>query len=341
MKNRKTTIVVPSPPSLNAVAVLAGLTDDDLYAANLRADAESSRGTRSANTERALRDDVLLFSAWCTNAGLKHMPASAETVAAFVDAQAAAGKAPATVRRYAASIAAYHRSAKAENPLKLKVATDALKRMGRASGEDQRKAKGITDDVVVAMLNAAGQRLIDLRNKALLVVAYSTLCRRSELVALRAEDVQVDSDGFGVVRISRSKTDQTGRGASVAITADAMFHLQRWLDAACIENGPLFRRVNRHRQVGAQLDPQSVLLIFRGMAKAVRPRMSPADLFQISGHSTRVGAAMDMVRYGADIAGAMQAGRWKSPEMVARYCEGMNLKRGAVAMVAQKRARFA
>ena len=308
------------------------------YAANLRADAETSRGTRSANTERALLGDVLLFTAWCADAGLPHLPAAAETVAAFIDAMSAAGKATATLRRYAASIAAFHRSARAPNPMDMKTATDALKRVARADGEKQRQAKGINDDVVVRMLQAAGNRLVDLRNKALLVTAYSTLCRRGELVALQVEDLRVDLDGFGVVTISRSKTDQTGKGASVAITADAMHHLQTWLTEARIESGPLFRRVNRHRRVGSQLDEGSVSSIFKAMA--VRARLSPADVVGISGHSTRVGACQDMIRYGADIAGAMQAGRWKSDAMVARYCEGLNLKRGAVAQVAERRKRF-
>jgi len=48
-----------------------------------------------------------------------------------------------------------------------------------------------------------------------------------------------------------------------------------------------------------------------------------------------------MVRYGADVAGAMQAGRWKSATMVARYCDGLDLKRGAVATVAARREKFA
>ena len=79
----------------NALAVLAG--DEDDYAANLRADAESSRGTRSAATERALLADVMLFTRWCTDAGLRHMPASPETIAAFIDSQAAAGSVEASV----------------------------------------------------------------------------------------------------------------------------------------------------------------------------------------------------------------------------------------------------
>jgi integrase len=164
------------------------------------------------------------------------------------------GKAPASIKRYAASIAAYHRAAQAPNPLALKIATDALKRMARAHGERQRQAKGINDNLVVRMLAAAGNRLVDLRNKALLTVSYTTLCRRSELVRLLVEDLQADSDAFGSIVVRKGKTDQTGKGVAVAITADAMHHLRTWLTAARIERGPMFRSVNRHGHVGGRLN---------------------------------------------------------------------------------------
>ena len=166
----------------------------------------------------------------------------------------------------------------------------------------------------------------------------ASLCRRSELVRLLVEDLQADSDAFGSIVVRKGKTDQTGKGVAVAITADAMHHLRTWLAAARIERGPMFRSVNRHGQVGGWLDQGSVAAIFKAMAK--RARLSPADVAQISGHSTRVGACQDMVRYGADIAGAMQAGRWRSTTMVSRYCEGLDLKRGAVALVALRRKQF-
>jgi hypothetical protein len=51
---------------------------------HLRRKPPQGRGIRTANTERALLGDVLLFTAWCTDAGLRHLPASAETVAAFI-----------------------------------------------------------------------------------------------------------------------------------------------------------------------------------------------------------------------------------------------------------------
>src|SRR4051812_40081610 len=92
--------ILPPDRPLNALTVLAGQLGDDAHAANLRRDAESSRGTRKPNTERALLGDVLRFTAWCTGAGLAHLPAAAETVARFFDAQAEAGKATATIKRH-------------------------------------------------------------------------------------------------------------------------------------------------------------------------------------------------------------------------------------------------
>ena len=204
--------------------------------------------------------------------------------------------------------------------MQAKIATDALKRMARARGERQQQAMGLNDHLIVKMLAGAGRRLVDLRNKALLTVAYTTMCRRSELVALLREDLRIDPDGWGTITIQRSKTDQTGIGAAVAITADAVQHLQAWLTAARIESGPLFRRVDRHRRVRGPLDAASVSRIYKAMAK--RARLGPEEVARISGHSTRVGACQDMVRYGADIVGAMQAGRWRSATMVARYAEG-------------------
>jgi integrase len=281
-----------------------------------------------------------MFSRWCLDAGLCALPASAPTLAAFIDAQAAAGASVASIRRYVSSIATYHASAEAENPMRLKVATDALRRMARSQGERQRQAGPINDNLVVRMLAATGRRLVDLRDKALLALAYTTMCRRGELVALLAEDITAAGDGFATITVRRSKTDQTGEGAAVAITADAMFHVRAWLAAARIKSGPLFVSVDKHNHLGASLDPQSVALIFRRMAARVRPRLPPAELKRISGHSTRVGATQDMIRYGADVAGAMQAGRWKTTTMVARYCSGLELKRGAVAQVAARREQF-
>lgn len=314
-------------------------TQSGAIAQRLIEHAADSRGAYAPATERALRSDVAIFTGWCAGMNRKALPASFETVAAFVDAMAELKK-PATVRRYVSSVATFHRAAELANPCDSQKVKLALKRMHREHKRDQQQAQAITDHVVVRMLTAAGRRLRDLRDKALLVTAYTTMCRRSELVALRREDLQIDSDGFGTVAILSSKGDQEGCGDVAAITPDAMAHLQAWLETAKIETGPLFRSVRkgRYSSIGGPLGAGDVAVIFKRMA--VRARLKSEEVAHISGHSTRVGAAQDMIRYEADMAGAMQAGRWKSPEMLARYTRRVNVRRGAVAKVAGKREQF-
>jgi hypothetical protein len=47
--------------------------------------------------------------------------------------------------------------------------------------------------------------------------------------------------------------------------------------------------------------------------------------------------AQDLVEKGAELPAIMQAGRWKSPTMPARYAENAEAGRGAVAQFYEKR----
>jgi integrase len=304
---------------------------------NLHRHAEAARGAYAPNTGRALRADAAIFTGWCRQEGRQALPASPETVAAFIDAMAL-GKAPATVRRYASTVASLHRAAGIANPCDTQVAKLALKRMHRELGRAQQQAGPLTDRLVERLLAGRGNRLRDLRHKAMLVVAYTTMARRSELVALQFVDLQVEADGFGTIVIWRSKTDQEGQGAVVPIPADAMRHVQAWIDAAGIKDGSLFRAVLKGSRVGGPLDAGDVSRAFKAMAR--RAGLSADETAQISGHSTRVGAAQDMLRYGEGLPGVMQAGRWKSPEMVGRYTAKQAARDGAAARIAHRRVQF-
>jgi hypothetical protein len=83
--------------------------------ANLQAHAAAARGAYTRNTERALQADVALFTGWCAETNRTALPATPETLAAFIDAMAAS-RAPATVRRYVSSVATFHRAAGVANP---------------------------------------------------------------------------------------------------------------------------------------------------------------------------------------------------------------------------------
>lgn len=210
------------------------------------------------------------------------------------------------------------------NPCEAEAVKLALKRMHRERGLAQVQAAPLNDVLVARMLASAGGTLRDLRNKALLTVAYTTLCRRSELVALQRTDLETESDGFGTVTIRRSKTDQEGAGEVAPITPDAMRHVKAWIDAAGIKAGAL--------------DAGDVARIFKAMAG--KAGLTAEEAARISGHSTRIGVRMDMVRYGAELPAIMQAGRWATPVMVARYTRRLTARRSAAVQIADRRPQF-
>ena len=96
--------------------------------------------------------------------------------------------------------------------------------------------------------------------------------------------------------------------------------------------GRLFRSLCRG-VVGERLDACHVSRIFKKMA---RDADLPEEVVgRISGHSTRVGAAQDMVAEGIGMAAILHAGRWKSAAMVNRYGERLLARRSGAAQLAR------
>ena len=295
-------------------------------------------GALSANTERARRSDLRLYAAWCAARGARALPASAETVAAFVDAMAAS-RAPSTVRRYVASIAAAHRALGCGSTLESPLVRLALARMHRRKGRRQCQARGLTWPLRQRLLEAAGDRPIDRRNRALLAVAYDAMLRRSELVSLQVGDLFVDRRGDATLLVRRSKADGEARGEALYIARDTVALVRAWLEAAGIADGRLFRSVGKGGRIGERLHASQVPRIFKAMARRAG---LPAELVDdLSGHSTRVGAAQDMIAAGIELPLILHAGRWKSLAMVHRYGEHLLARRSGAAQLArlQKRER--
>lgn len=299
--------------------------------ANLETHASQARGAYATNTERALRADIVIFTGWCDVADRAHLPASPATVAAFIDAMGET-KAPATVRRYVSSVSTYHRAAGVQNPAESMGVKLALKRLHRAKGRAQAQAAPLNRQAVERMLDATPDTLQGLRNRAMAAVAYDTLARRSELVALQADDLEMGADGAATIIIQRSKTDQEGAGMVRYLAADTMRHVMAWREAASLTDGALFRAVGKGGRIGEALDGAEVSRIFKIMAKAAG--MAASDVDRISGHSSRVGAAQDMVRHGVELPAVMQAGGWRTPEMVGRYTARLDARRSGAAKLA-------
>ena len=293
-------------------------------------------GAFSDNTERALRSDLAIYERWCAERGLRALPASPETIAAFVDAMAEL-RAPATVRRYVTSLAIVHRIVGCANAAKSEPVRLALKRMHRKKGRRQGQARGLTWPLRNRLLDAAGERLIDHRNRALLAVAYDTLLRRSELSALQVADLFEEMDGDATLLVRRGKTDQEGEGETVWIAPDSLQLARAWLERGGIQDGFLFRSVARGGRVGGPLPPGQVPRVFKAMARAAGLPASVVD--GLSGHSTRVGAAQDMIGAGIELPSILHAGRWKSTAMVSRYGARLQARQNGAARLARLQGR--
>ena len=293
--------------------------------------AQQADGAFADNTVRAIKGDTAIFTGWCAERGLEALPASAVTVALFIDAMAESRK-PATVRRYVASIGHLHRAAGQDDPTKASPVKLALKRLGRQHGSRQTQAAPFGEMAVERVLATTKDRLIDCRDLALLMVSRDMLARRSEVVALQVEDITYSNDGTSTVLVRRSKTDVAGEGAVLWLSPRTTSALKRWLESAGITEGVVFRSVDRGQRVGGSLDAGDVARRFKEMAER-----AGIDASLISGHSARVGMAQDLVAHGAELAAVMQAGRWKSPTMPARYAERLSAGRGAVAQYYGKR----
>lgn len=295
-----------------------------------------ARGAYASNTERALKADTEVFALWCIAQKVTGLPASVETVEAFINVMAQ-HKAPATVRRYVSSITKLHAAAGAASPT-----TDpkngryrepiqlALRRMHRAKGRRQKQVKGMTFDIRARLLEKIEDTAKGLRDRALITVAYDTGLRRSELVALDLADLTTGSDSLATLIIRKSKTDQEGQGAQALIAPDTLAHLTAWIERAAITQGALFRPIKKGDRVQPdRLTDQSVRLILK--SRAIESGLPLAIVEKISGHSPRVGLAQDMAASGVDLPAIMQAGRWKSPQMVSLYTEHLQARKGGAA----------
>ena len=322
--------MLPStPPRAAAATVRVAPTDatDDLDAC-----VRTAEGVFSANTVRARRADLDRYGAWCVERGLKALPATAATVAAFVDDMVAV-RAPATVRRYVASIAAAHRAAGHGRTLKSAAVRLALQRMHRRKGRRQKQAHGLTWPLRQRLLAVTGDRPIDARNRALVAVAYDSMLRRSELSALQVDDFIEETRGCATLLVRRSKTDPEGRGATVYLARDTVALVREWLARSGIRAGRLFRSLSKGGALGTKLDPSQIPRIFKAMARRAG---LPAEVVDgLSGHSARVGAAQDMVANGIELPAILQAGRWKTTAMVNRYGERLLARRSGAAQLAR------
>ena len=296
-----------------------------------------AEGAYSPNTLRAQKADGAIFQAFCEYQGESYLPADPKTIRAFIEDCVNAGKKPATVKRYVATVARVHIAASLLNPCSSEAVRLGLKKMGRETSARQDQAHPLGWKEIKEFIDSAGVGLRADRERAMLCVAYETLARRGELVALEVRDIDFHPDGTGIALIRRGKTDAEGQGRAAFLSRETVRWLKRWLESAEINEGVIFRRLIGQRQIGRPLNPGSIAPIFKRVAQWIG--MPERYLKLVSGHSTRVGATQDLAALDIDLAAITQAGGWKSTRMPLQYAEKISAARSGMARAAEKSGR--
>lgn len=301
-------------------------TRNEFYAKEGLGVSELSRGARdfinhslSESTKRSYGLDLADYAA------LGYIIPSAPEALANYLSEAAGRYAVATVQRRLAAISKAHQAMGVENPARSELVRSTMKGIRRTHGVAQRQAKALLRDDLFHVLDAFGDRPIDIRDRALLLLGFTTAMRRSELVALDVADIEPNAKGV-LVNIRRSKTDQEGAGRKVAVPVGRTRHcpvtaLRRWLETAGIADGAIFRSINKAgRMYAERLSGEAVSHIVKVRLAAVG-----YDPTLFSGHSLRAGFATSAAQAGASSWKIQQVTGHKSQVSLARYIRDVDL----------------
>lgn len=297
------------------------------------------------NTVKALRADWNEFKAWCGRARAWPLPAAPETLLRYLYDQVVLGKKAATLTRYVNSIRTLHQAAGLPCPTaQPDWALDwqaVLNRLGDAGRMVPTQATPLTSDHVAQIVDTLGDSLLDLRDAALMCLATDTLCRESELAELRVEDFKHGALGW-TVRVRRTKTDRHGlgqMGAERHVADETKAAVDAWCAAAGITEGYLLLPIGRKHTLEPTRGAQSRPIRPKEVARIIRSRALRAGVpgaASMSGHSARVGSAVEMIENGASVQDVQFAGGWQSSRMVLQYAQTAMAGQGAMATLRAK-----
>src|SRR5713226_6552129 len=208
---------------------------------------EFIRASKAENTLRGYQSDWRDFCAWCEAHSVSPLPASAETVAAYI-AECAGRLKVGSIQRRLNAIAEAHKAVGVESPTHNAIVANTMKGIRRTKGTAAtQKAPTLTDDIR-AMVDVTDTGIIGLRDRALILLGFAGAFRRSELVGLDVEDCAFGKDGL-TITLRRSKTDQQGAGRKIGIPYGSnpetcpVRTIQSWIEQSGVTSGPLFRSI--------------------------------------------------------------------------------------------------
>lgn len=267
----------------------------------------------SDNTRKAYRNDLVHYTAW---GGA--IPSSPEQVSAYLTAHAGI-LSIATLQRRLVSITKAHTMSGYPDPVKSDLVKLTMRGIRRVHGKPQAQVSPILKEDLTVMLSHVPDTVKGRRDRAMLLLGFCGALRRSELAAVKIEDLEFTAQGI-ILTLPRSKTDQTGQGRKIGIPKGRgricpVGSVGFWMKQLSEESGPLFRPIAKGGVVGVdQLSDRAVADIIKHYAE--KAGLNPV---KYSGHSLRSGLATSAAQHGASSWKIRAQTGHKSDAMLARY----------------------
>ena len=271
-------------------------------------------GAFAENTLRAYRSDFTHYEKWCTSHGWPPIPATSDRLALYIEEMSVKYKS-ATIRRRFSSLSSLFYLTKSPNPVNEPEVTLAMKRMHRQIGRAQKQASPLTMKYLEQMKRKCDNSNRGMRDKVLLQLGYETMRRRSEICAFKLEDLQQMPNGKYSLLLRQSKTDQYAQGRLIPISDTLANLIIKWQSRVGADQGPILRSIRKDDAIGEQLSSASMCNILVDLQYRSRLRHLP----NFSGHSFRVGAALDLLERGVPLEKIMLRGGWGAKSTALKY----------------------
>lgn len=271
----------------------------------------------SGNTKAAYQSAFRDFALFCKDKGLGFLPASPETLVLYLTFLARHAKWN-TIKQRIAAIKAAHSVKNLPCPVNETV-KDYLQGVKRKVGEKVDQKKALLADDVKKILELAGDDIKGLRDKALILFAFSTWLRAENLTSLEFGDIVWLKDGIEIM-IRKEKQDQTAKGREITVKCGnnantcPVTALKSWLEAAGIASGRVFRSVDRHGNVNGSISYTGILKMLKQYAL-----MAGFNPKKIGCHSTRSGGVTQAIENDMPFDAAQDYGDWKSANTFKGY----------------------
>lgn len=276
-------------------------------------------GNLSDNTKRTYSSAWRHFLSWAAADGTcPDLPLSVDTVLAYIEFCATEGRvvvrdgitvrvplSVATVHSYVTAIRMAHRLVDVPFPDHADPRRDRIRlklsQKRREQGSAPRKARAISEPMLVQMVTSRPDTTAGLRDRVVLLVGFAGAFRRSELAAIDIEHIEFRDDEGMVIYVPRSKTDQPGEGATIYIgmgrhvVTCPVRQTQRWINRSCRQSGPLLVGMRRGDHPGtSRITGTTIDAVVKACAADVG-----ASAAEYSAHSLRSGLATSAAGAGA------------------------------------------